>query len=173
MRRSGFRHGLRPEGPAIHESSASANVTFCRTAAVIESLLLTVHDECYYSYHSACWPLRRDAQHGIDSPPSHQNFYRIGVRQSHWLSLPPSFLMFPSLLVAGAVALLLYSLIYLRNQRVRRLPGPPRWPIIGNLLDIPRKDGHVKYAEWGRVYGAPSVPLLMTSHTQSCSRSNH
>ncbi|KAI0698594.1 cytochrome P450 [Cytidiella melzeri] len=35
-------------------------------------------------------------------------------------------------------------------------PGPKRWPIVGNLYDLPKPDGErpwVIYREWGRIYG--------------------
>jgi hypothetical protein len=32
-------------------------------------------------------------------------------------------------------------------------PGPPGWPIIGNVLDVPSRDEHVKYAELSKKYG--------------------
>jgi hypothetical protein len=41
-------------------------------------------------------------------------------------------------------------------------PGPPGWPIIGNVLDVPSRDEHVKYAELSKKYGAyPSIDIAM------------
>jgi len=33
-------------------------------------------------------------------------------------------------------------------------PGPKGWPLIGNLLDIPRSNFVKTYAVWARKYGA-------------------
>jgi hypothetical protein len=49
------------------------------------------------------------------------------------------------------------------QRRGRPLPpGPPGWPIIGNVLDVPSRDAHVKYAELSKKYGAyPRVTIAM------------
>jgi hypothetical protein len=43
---------------------------------------------------------------------------------------------------------------YVKRRRVLAAmpPGPPRIPILGNLLDIPKDAAHKTYAEWGRLY---------------------
>jgi len=39
-----------------------------------------------------------------------------------------------------------------RNERVP--PGPPRYPIIGNLLNFPKQGWAEIFPEWHRKYGA-------------------
>jgi hypothetical protein len=59
---------------------------------------------------------------------------------------------------ALAISLLLYLLVVLSNRRRRRgglplPPGPPTWPIIGNLLDVPKKAPWIAYSEMSKKYG--------------------
>ncbi|KAF8504863.1 cytochrome P450 [Russula emetica] len=59
-----------------------------------------------------------------------------------------------------AISLSLYLLVVFRDYRRRRgLPyplGPPSWPIIGNLLDVPKakEAPWIKYAEMSKKYGS-------------------
>jgi hypothetical protein len=39
-------------------------------------------------------------------------------------------------------------------------PGPKGWPLIGNMLDMPKGDFAKTYTEWARVYGALTSPLF-------------
>lgn len=32
-------------------------------------------------------------------------------------------------------------------------PGPRKWPLLGNIFDMPSEKEWLKFAEWGRVYG--------------------
>jgi hypothetical protein len=44
-------------------------------------------------------------------------------------------------------------------------PGPPGWPIIGNVLDVPLREEHLKYTELCKKYGAyPSVAIATTDY---------
>ena len=57
----------------------------------------------------------------------------------------------------GAVVLTLALIPLYRTSKRDRLPlppGPKGWPLIGNLLDIPRSNFVETYAEWARKYGA-------------------
>lgn len=53
--------------------------------------------------------------------------------------------------VAAAVLCILYW-VRSRNARSMFPPGPPGWPVIGNLLDMPKSFEWVKYKEWGDRY---------------------
>ncbi|RDB16528.1 O-methylsterigmatocystin oxidoreductase [Hypsizygus marmoreus] len=43
--------------------------------------------------------------------------------------------------------------LFASRNRVRLPPGPHRWPIIGNLLDMPRETPWLTFSEWGRKHG--------------------
>jgi len=60
-----------------------------------------------------------------------------------------------------SVALL--SLVAIRAIRDHRRrggrpypPGPPPWPIIGNLFDIPNKFSWLAYTQFSKIYGTDS-----------------
>lgn len=57
-------------------------------------------------------------------------------------------------LVAVSGLILAYWAFSKSPQRKSLPPGPPAWPIIGNLLDIPKDFGWFKYKEWSEQYGA-------------------
>ncbi|KAG1837953.1 cytochrome P450 [Suillus tomentosus] len=44
-------------------------------------------------------------------------------------------------------------------------PGPPGWPLIGNILDMPRVKPWLTFAEWGQKYG--ECPSFFRSHAFS------
>jgi hypothetical protein len=54
------------------------------------------------------------------------------------------------------------------SKRPKYLPGPPRLPLIGNLLQMPESEAWVTYKKWGETYGA-LVGILtsprMSTHT--------
>jgi hypothetical protein len=57
----------------------------------------------------------------------------------------------------GVVVLILALVLLYRASKRDRLslpPGPKGWPLIGNLLDMPRSNFVETYAEWARKYGA-------------------
>jgi len=67
-------------------------------------------------------------------------------------------LQFSTTDVLTGIVVLILALIPLYWASKRELlslpPGPKRWPLIGNLLDIPQSDVVKTYAEWARKYGA-------------------
>jgi hypothetical protein len=56
-----------------------------------------------------------------------------------------------------AISLFVYLLVVFRDYRRRRglpyPPGPPRLPIIGNLLDVPKDAPWSAYADMSKKYG--------------------
>jgi hypothetical protein len=56
----------------------------------------------------------------------------------------------PVFLATGVVAILAY--LALRPRKQLNPPGPPGWPVIGNLLDLPKKEGWKVYLDWGKQY---------------------
>lgn len=64
----------------------------------------------------------------------------------------------------------LYLLIYFRDRKRRGglpyPPGPPSWPIIGNLLDIPKDMAWRAYADMSKKYGKCPNILVDTGSPQ-------
>lgn len=60
-----------------------------------------------------------------------------------------------NMIYLGAVIVVLVLLILLHDRsRDRGLPpGPPRLPIIGNLLQVPQQDPWRVYQQWSKIYG--------------------
>ena len=60
-----------------------------------------------------------------------------------------------------AISIFLYLLVNFRNRRRRAglfyPPGPPPWPIIANLLDIPKDTTWSAYADMSKKYGRRSI----------------
>ena len=58
---------------------------------------------------------------------------------------------------ALAISLFLYLLVVFNGHRSRGglpyPPGPPAWPIIGNLLDVPKNAPWVAYSDMSKKYG--------------------
>ncbi|KAI0291061.1 cytochrome P450 [Multifurca ochricompacta] len=56
-----------------------------------------------------------------------------------------------------ALSVFIYTLIAFRDHRRRRglpyPPGPPSWPVIGNLLDVPKRSPWAAYADLSKKYG--------------------
>ncbi|KAA1473576.1 cytochrome P450 [Dentipellis sp. KUC8613] len=60
------------------------------------------------------------------------------------------------LILYASLALFLLALFYARSigRRERRLPpGPPTFPILGNIHQFPKSYSHLKFTEWARQYG--------------------
>lgn len=50
-------------------------------------------------------------------------------------------------------ATLLSAVIFLARERRRYPPGPKGLPVVGNILDVPKRKPWKIYAEWGRKCG--------------------
>ncbi|KAH9987430.1 CyP450 monooxygenase [Russula vinacea] len=68
-----------------------------------------------------------------------------------------------------AISVFLYLLVVFRDHRRRGglpyPPGPPRWPIIGNLPDVPKDSPWRAYADMSKKYGADIICLHVLSET--------
>jgi hypothetical protein len=63
---------------------------------------------------------------------------------------------------AIAISIFLYLLVAFRDRRRRKglpyPPGPPSWPIIGSLLDIPKdKQPWIAYTNMSKKYGGHNI----------------
>jgi hypothetical protein len=60
-----------------------------------------------------------------------------------------------------AISLFLYLFALFRDRRSRNglsyPPGPPSWPIIGNLFDVPKEAPWIAYADMSKKYGKGSI----------------
>jgi hypothetical protein len=60
-----------------------------------------------------------------------------------------------------ALSVFLYTLFAFRDHRRRKgfpyPPGPPSWPVIGNLLDVPKLSPWLSYANMSKKYGATDI----------------
>ncbi|KAF2856684.1 cytochrome P450 2E1 [Plenodomus tracheiphilus IPT5] len=76
----------------------------------------------------------------------------------------PSFLFAAFFL--GAYALYKYWDISRRHRvptGLKPLPGPKGYPIIGSVPEVPDKNGFIKFADWGKVYG-PIYQVNLAGH---------
>ncbi|KAH8073380.1 cytochrome P450 [Cristinia sonorae] len=65
--------------------------------------------------------------------------------------------------LVGGCAMVTYR-VYAVTRKAPLPPGPKGWPIIGNLLDVPKTFQWLKHAEWHKQYG-PIVSLNLLGHT--------
>lgn len=76
----------------------------------------------------------------------------------------------PNLCALAAIAVLV-SYIYLRKPSPTP-PGPPGLPLIGNILDFPKKESWKVYLQWGQQYSEFLKPseLMVNAHWLSRQR---
>lgn len=59
--------------------------------------------------------------------------------------------------LASLAALITTVIVYAAYSRVKKrytFPiGPPQWPLVGNLFDMPTVNPWIKYSEWSQQYG--------------------
>ena len=87
----------------------------------------------------------------------------------------------PTDVVAALAAILLIALAYNNRKSKRYPPGPPRWPIIGNVLDMPTHhfwEGFhqwaVKYSEDYILYPSPNpTQHILRIRCHLCQRDGH
>lgn len=60
-------------------------------------------------------------------------------------------------------ALGLFVVLLERLMRSKRIlpPGPSRFPIVGNALQIPKIHTWLKYTEWAKTYGKPPQHVIL------------
>ena len=60
-----------------------------------------------------------------------------------------------------AISFFIYLLVGLRDLRRRGglsyPPGPPSWPLIGNLLDLPKETPWTAYTDMSKKYGRCNI----------------
>jgi hypothetical protein len=73
-----------------------------------------------------------------------------------------------SILLSTTVAFILTLVLiplYWASKRARLPlpPGPKRWPLIGNLLDVPKTNFVETYTEWARKYGSYIISCIAST----------
>jgi hypothetical protein len=69
--------------------------------------------------------------------------------------------------LTAAIATIILFISWIRSQALKRSklpPGPPPWPIIGNLLDMPTSFEWFQYKEWGKKYRIVLIPEFVVSY---------
>ena len=69
--------------------------------------------------------------------------------------------MLSSSFVSSAIILAIFGAILLARRRKHSHkfnsfalpPGPPGWPIVGNLFDLPKERAWIVYSRWAKYYG--------------------
>ncbi|KAF9483149.1 cytochrome P450 [Pholiota conissans] len=67
------------------------------------------------------------------------------------------------LLLTALIGLVILKLAVSWSKRPKYLPGPPRLPLIGNLLQMPESEAWVTYKKWGEKYGDAMYLEIMGS----------
>jgi hypothetical protein len=69
------------------------------------------------------------------------------------------YLVLTSIPVLAGVGVLSW-LYQMRRTRFPLPPGPKGWPVIGNLLDLPKVKEWETYHSWSQTYGEPSLTIV-------------
>ncbi|KAF9568160.1 cytochrome P450 [Agrocybe pediades] len=75
---------------------------------------------------------------------------------------------------AGLATVLVLRFIAARLRRPKYLPGPPRLPLIGNLLQMPQTESWATYKQWSETYGDAMYleilgsPLIILNSYKAC-----
>ena len=67
-----------------------------------------------------------------------------------------------------ALVVTLAILKYVTRRRGRVPPGPPGWPVIGNILDMPPSHQWRTFAQWSEQWGKSVLSILLSAHAVSC-----
>lgn len=62
---------------------------------------------------------------------------------------------FPSLIRVAPIALIVVALVtYISTRKKLPLPpGPERWPLLGNISNMPREREWLQFTEWRKTHG--------------------
>ncbi|KAG1741079.1 cytochrome P450 [Suillus lakei] len=67
-------------------------------------------------------------------------------------------------LCLAGVAVYLAKQVFNKKNSASYPPGPPGWPVIGNVTDMPRIKPWLTFAEWGKKYGDISHVEVLGQH---------
>nr|BAL05144.1 cytochrome P450 [Phanerodontia chrysosporium] len=73
--------------------------------------------------------------------------------------------MLLQVLAAIAALFVLSGLLNSRRRNMHVPPGPKALPLLGNVLDIPKKDVHVTFRDWANIYGKDLMKVEMPGET--------
>lgn len=84
------------------------------------------------------------------------------LRSQTQLLLSRDFTMYLSVVLSLALVGIVVALDRLVKSRRSRLPpGPKGLPILGNILDMPKRHEWLTYTKWGREYGTSNAVVLL------------
>lgn len=79
-------------------------------------------------------------------------------------------MLFPTNFLVAAAGILAVAIILLwtlrKNSKILP-PGPPRWPVFGNLLDMPKVDEWVTFKKWGEKYRTSPISQYNIANLRS------
>ncbi|KAJ7155326.1 cytochrome P450 [Mycena filopes] len=64
-------------------------------------------------------------------------------------------------LAAGVLAILLWFSLF--RKKALTPPGPPGWPLIGNMFDLPKKETWKVYLEWSKKYDSDIIGMKLAN----------